>query len=96
MKRNLIVCILFLAFCLQNLPLQLLHQDSKEQQYANQVPLDEDEEGIKEKDCIKYCLVSDLFELSATHEQQVLGIQVLSHTIPQNHSVEIHVPPPNC
>lgn len=96
MKKNLLLCFLLMAFCLQNLPLQLLQQDSKEQQYANQVPMDEDEEGIKEKDSIKYCLVSHLFELIPSSEQRQLGIQVIAHSIPQNYSVEIHVPPPNC
>jgi hypothetical protein len=97
MKKNLLVYFLFMAFCLQNLPLQLLKQDSEKQQYATQVPADEDEEeGIKEKDSIKFCLVSHLFELTPSGEQNLLGIQAISHSIPQNHAVEIHVPPPNC
>lgn len=97
MKKNLLVCFLFMAFCLQNLPLQLLKQDGEQQQYANQVPADEDEEeGIKEKDSIKYCLVSDLFELTPSIEQDLVSIQRIAHVIPQNHVFEIHVPPPNC
>lgn len=97
MKKNLLVLLLFVAFCLQNLPLQLLKQDGEQQQYANQVPADEDEEeGIKEKDSIKFCLVSDLFELTPSIEQDLVGIQMIAHVIPQNHVFEIHVPPPNC
>lgn len=96
MKKNLLICFLFVAFCLQNLPLQLLKQNSSLEQYANQVPADEDEEGIKEKDSIKYCLVSHLFELTPSFEQDQVGIQRIAHVIPQNHIFEIHVPPPNC
>ncbi len=66
------------------------------EQYANQVPMDEDEEGIKEKDSIKYCLVSHLFELTPSIEQDLVGVQMIAHVIPQNHVFEIHVPPPNC
>ncbi len=97
MKKNLLICFLFLAFCLQNLPLQLLKQNSSLQQYANQVPANEDEDaGIKEKDSIKFCLVSHLFELTPSFEQEQVGIQMIAHVIPQNHVFEIHVPPPNC
>ncbi len=97
MKKNLLICFLFVAFCLQNLPLHLLKHSSERQQYANQAPTEEDEEaGIKEKDNIKYCLVSHLFELSPYNEQELVGIQMITHSIPQNHAVEIYVPPPNC
>lgn len=97
MKKNLLVCFLFMAFCLQNLPLQLLKQNSSLEHYANQALADEDEAaGIKEKDSIKYCLVSHLFELTPSIEQEPVGIQMIAHVIPQHHVFEIHVPPPNC
>jgi len=96
MKKNLLVCFLFVAFCLQNLPFQLLKHNSSMEQYANQVPADEDEEGIKEKDCIKYCLISHLFELTPSIKQDQVGMQMIAHVIPLNHVFEIHVPPPNC
>jgi hypothetical protein len=97
MKKDLLVCFLFVAFCLQNLPLQLLKQNSNLQQYANQVPLDEDEEeGIKIKDTLKYCIVGSMFELTTSGLDELTSSMVVSHAIPLNHSVEIHVPPPNC
>ncbi len=93
MKKKSIVIFLVLVFTIQNLPLQQLIQTWVNGQFTEELPHDDAPEKAKGK---SYYVVSSTFELPSTSKKEQSRSKIVSNGIPLNHTIEIHVPPPNC
>ena len=93
MKKRIIVIFLIFVFTVQNLPLQQLIKTWVNGQFTEELPHDDAPEKAKGKN---YFVVSSIFEIIPENTNKKSSSKIVSNTIPLNHAIEIHVPPPNC
>jgi hypothetical protein len=94
MKKRIVVIFLMLVFTIQNLPFQQLIQTWVNGQFTEELPHSDDApEKAKGKN---YFVVSSIVAIFPAIEKENIGSEIVSNSIPLNHAIEIHVPPPNC
>jgi hypothetical protein len=97
MGKRIINIFLILVLAIQILPIQQMGKLLYTNQFTEEIPHNLDHSGEPQQSESKSDFISTP-ELSITHLKDCIGLirPVTADVIPQNHTTEIHVPPPNC
>lgn len=97
MGKRIINIFLILVMAIQILPIQQMGKLLYTNQFTEEIPHNLDHAGELQPCESKSDFISTP-ELSISHLKDCIGLirPVTADVIPQNHTTEIHVPPPNC
>ncbi|TDO29166.1 hypothetical protein [Sediminibacterium goheungense] len=97
MGKRIINIFLILVLAVQILPIQQMGKLLYTNQFTEEIPHNLDHSGEPQQSEAKSDFISTP-ELSIFHQKDFIGLirPVTADVIPQNHTTEIHVPPPNC
>ncbi len=97
MGKRIINIFLILVMAIQILPIQQMGKLLYTNQFTEEIPHNLDHSGELQKSESKSDFISTP-ELSIAHLKDCISLirPVTADVIPQNHTTEIHVPPPNC
>lgn len=97
MGKRIINIFLILVLAVQILPIQQMGKLLYTNQFTEEIPHQLDHSGEPQPSESKSDFISTA-ELSMFHQKDCIGLihPVIADVIPQNHTTEIHVPPPNC
>jgi hypothetical protein len=98
MKKKICTYFLLLVLTIQILPIQQMGSLLFSNQFTEEIPhsLDIEKDGIKKADLKSDFLFTPSFSLGSMLTDHSFQHLYFVDDIPQNHTGDIHVPPPNC